>query len=83
MSLFAKVKDFELFRKIIHDGGLLLYMEDEKGVIYKIAYFSNSRKGIYEGQVPEDFAKMLRGGLGFKVKVLEYDKFSKGLEVEQ
>jgi hypothetical protein len=31
----------------------------------------------------EDFARMLRGGLGFRVKVLEYDKFSKGLEVEQ
>jgi len=83
LSLFAKVKDFELLRKIIHDGGTLFYMEDEKGVICKIAYFSNSRTSIYEGQVPEEFARIIRGGAGFKVKVLEYDDFSKRLKVEQ
>ena len=83
MSLFAKVKDFGLLTKIIHDGGTLFYMEDENGVIYKVAYFSNSRIGIYEGQVPEEFAKIIRGASGFKVKVLEFDDFSKRLKVEQ
>jgi hypothetical protein len=83
LSLFAKVKDLELLRKIIHEGGALFYIEDENGIINKIAYFSNSRIGIYEGQVPEQFARIIKGGAGFKVRVLEYNDFSGKLRVEQ
>jgi hypothetical protein len=80
--LFAKVKDFELLEHSMHEKGTLFYMEDEKGVVNKVAYFSNSRIVIYEGQVSENFAKIARS-IGYKVRVLEYDDVSKRLKVEQ
>lgn len=72
-QLVGKVKDEELFLKVVHRLGRLFYMEDEQGNMVKVVYFSGAKALEYTGEMDQRFALRVETE-GHRVDILEFDE---------
>ncbi|MCJ7423586.1 hypothetical protein MUP01_04870 [Candidatus Bathyarchaeota archaeon] len=82
IQLIAEIRDPELLAKSLDSRGTMFYKKDKQGNITKIAYFSTSRIILYNGDVDENLAALVRVE-GYEADVLEVDRLRGTLRIIQ
>jgi len=82
-QLLAEVYDEELFRKSLHELGMLFYrcVNAAKGE-YELVYFSGSRIVKYAGAVKQELIDYIEA-VGFPVEKVEIDESAGIIRVSQ
>lgn len=81
--LLARITDQDLFAKLMHELGTIIYSTDEKGRIDRVAYFSGSRIVLFEPlNIDENLTQRIKAE-GFHVDDLEVDEAFGTIKIHQ
>lgn len=81
MRLFAKIRDPELLRKVMHEAGTAFYHFCGDGLV-EVVYFSSNRHAYFKGKLNQQDLQSVKA-FAFEVERINIDEFSGLIVVNQ